>query len=102
MTTLGNAGPTGSPAAPEPKRRLTPRQARRIRAITAAVAMVAVGVGMVVRFAAEPSLLTLALYGAALTLCGTAIMLSRAGRTRVAMGVLAIGAALVAVDPLLQ
>ncbi|MQY14709.1 hypothetical protein SRB5_48850 [Streptomyces sp. RB5] len=82
---------------------LTPRQARRVRAITAGVAMLAVGVGMVLQLSRQPSLVTLGLYGAALTISGTAIMLSRIGRTRVAMAVLAAAVVLVvAVDPLLR
>lgn len=85
-----------------PPPRLTPRQARRVRALTSAGVMVAVGVAMVVRFRREPSLLTFALYGGALILSGTAIMLSRAGRTRVAMAVLAAGFAFVVADQLLR
>ncbi|GAA2659100.1 hypothetical protein GCM10010400_16480 [Streptomyces aculeolatus] len=83
-----------------PPPRLTPRQARRVRALTSAGVMVAVGVAMVVRFRSGPSLLTFALYGGALILSGTAIMLSRAGRTRVAMAVLAAGFAFVVADQL--
>jgi hypothetical protein len=65
--------------------------------------MVAVGVAMVVQLNVQPSLLTLGLYGAGLTLSGTAIMLSRIGRTRVAMAVLMVALLLVAVaDPLLR
>ncbi|WP_419999565.1 hypothetical protein [Streptomyces boninensis] len=83
--------------------RLTPRQARRVRAITAAAAMVIVAAAMAVQLNASPSLVTLALYGCALTFSGTAIMLSHLGRTRVAMAVVAGAVALVAaVDPLLR
>lgn len=100
------AGAPGDPLAPDgdepPPPRLTPRQARRVRALTSAGVMVAVGVGMVVQFRREPSLLTFALYGGALILSGTAIMLSRAGRTRVAMAVLAAGFAFVVADQLLR
>ncbi|WBB61393.1 hypothetical protein O7599_02200 [Streptomyces sp. WMMC500] len=85
-----------------PPPRLTPRQARRVRALTSAGVMVAVGVAMVVQFRREPSLLTFALYGGALILSGTAIMLSRAGRTRVAMAVLVAGFAFVVADQLLR
>ncbi|UGY94460.1 hypothetical protein [Streptomyces gobiensis] len=84
-------------------RKLTPRQARLVRGITAAVVMVVVAVAMVVRFASEPSLLTLGLYGIALILSGTAIVLSRRGRTRLAMAVLACGLAVVVLaEPLLR
>ncbi|MEV6110348.1 hypothetical protein AB0M28_37450 [Streptomyces sp. NPDC051940] len=115
MTTPGTAEPATGPAVGQPEQpdaggtvepysgRLTPRQARRIRAITSAVAMVAVGVAMVLQIRSQPSLVTLGLYGAALTISGTAIMLSRIGRTRVAMAVLAVAVLLVAVvDPLLR
>lgn len=71
--------------------------------MTAAVVMVAVAVGMVVRFAAEPSLVTLGLYGVALICSGTAIVLSRWGRTRVAGAVLVCGIAVVVlVEPLVR
>lgn len=85
------------------KRVLTPRQARLVRGLTATVVMVAVAVGMVVRFAAEPSLVTLGLYGVALICSGTAIVLSRWGRTRVAGAVLLVGIGIVVVvEPLLR
>ncbi|MCX2970652.1 hypothetical protein WDH52_08120 [Streptomyces sp. TRM70308] len=81
---------------------LTPRQARLVRGVAAAVVMAAVAVTMVVRFAVKPSLLTLGLYGVALILSGTAIQLSRRGRTRVATAVLAGGLAVaVLAEPLL-
>ncbi|MFC7217548.1 hypothetical protein ACFQLX_05070 [Streptomyces polyrhachis] len=84
-------------------RRLSPRQARRIRALTATVALVAVGIAMVLQLRSQPSLVTLGLYGAALTISGTAIMLSRIGRTRVAMAVLSLAVLLVGVvDPALR
>ncbi|AKH86081.1 hypothetical protein AA958_32020 [Streptomyces sp. CNQ-509] len=95
-------GEEGEDGEEPPPPRLTPRQARRVRALTSAGVMVAVGVAMVVRFRTEASLLTFALYGGALILSGTAIMLSRAGRTRVAMAVLAAGFAFVVADQLLR
>lgn len=103
----GDPGDSLDPLDPQdgdepPPPRLTPRQARRVRALTSAGVMVAVGVAMVVQFRSEPSLLTFALYGGALILSGTAIMLSRAGRTRVAMAVLAAGFAFVVADQLLR
>lgn len=70
---------------------MTPRQARRVRAITSGVVMVAVAVALVLRLGSAPSLLTVGLYGFALVLSGTAIVLSRRGRTRVATAVLACG-----------
>lgn len=94
--------PAGS-AESSPRGRLTPRRARLVRALTATVVMVAVAVGMVVRFAAEPSLVTLGLYGVALILSGAAIVLSRLGRTRVAGAVLVCGiGVVVVVEPLLR
>ncbi|MDK1472065.1 hypothetical protein QNO07_01240 [Streptomyces sp. 549] len=66
--------------------------------MTAAVAVV-----MVVRLALEPSLLTVGLYGVALVLSGTALVLSRRGRTRLATAVLACGIGVVALaEPLLR
>ncbi|AXK37165.1 hypothetical protein DVA86_07785 [Streptomyces armeniacus] len=76
---------------PEPRPGMTPRQARRIRMVTSGVVMVVVGVVLVVRLGNAPSLLTVGLYGIALILSGTAIVLSRRGRTRLATAVLGIG-----------
>lgn len=77
---------------PEPRPRLTRAgQARRIRAVTSGVVMAAVGVVLVVRLRDTPSLLTVGLYGIALILSGTAIVLSRRGRTRIATAVLGLG-----------
>ncbi|MBW1595996.1 hypothetical protein [Streptomyces sp. JJ38] len=82
---------------------LTPRQARLVRGVAAAVVMVAVAAAMSIRFAAEPSLVTLGLYGVALILSGTAIVLSRMGRTRVATVVLGCGLAVaVLAEPLVN
>ncbi|UNZ16563.1 hypothetical protein [Streptomyces sp. 891-h] len=74
---------------------LTPRQARRIRIVLSAVVMLAVAVALVIRLGSAPSVLTVGFYGLALILSGTAIALSRLGRTRVATAVLALGFALV-------
>lgn len=74
---------------------LTPRQARRVRIVLSAAVMAAVAVALVVRLATAPSVLTVGFYGIALILSGTAIVLSRRGRTRVATGVLGIGFVLV-------
>jgi len=92
---------TGTPP-PEPddepeedRPALTPRQARRIRIVLSAVVMLAVAVALVVRLESAPSVLTVGFYGVALILSGTAIALSRRGRTRVATAVLALGFVLV-------
>ncbi|MET9864261.1 hypothetical protein ABZY93_34030 [Streptomyces smyrnaeus] len=74
---------------------LTPRQARRIRIVLSAVVMLAVAVALVVRLGSAPSVLTVGFYGIALILSGTAIALSRRGRTRVATAVLGLGFVLV-------
>ncbi|MDJ1131045.1 hypothetical protein [Streptomyces iconiensis] len=74
---------------------LTPRQARRVRIVLSAAVMLAVAVALVVRLGTAPSVLTVGFYGIALTLSGTAIVLSRRGRTRVATAVLGLGFVLV-------
>ncbi|WP_019546793.1 hypothetical protein [Streptomyces sulphureus] len=84
--------PPGSDA---PLRRLTPRQARRVRILLSAVVMLAVAIALVVRLGSAPSVLTVGFYGIALILSGAAIGLSRRGRTRVATGVLGLGFLLV-------
>lgn len=81
---------------PEERTGMTPRQARRVRAVVSAVVMAAVAVALVVRLEYGPSLVMVGLYGVALILCGTAIVLSRRGRTRVATAVLVGGFAVVA------
>ncbi|RCG15502.1 hypothetical protein DQ392_24510 [Streptomyces reniochalinae] len=74
---------------------MTPRQARRIRIVLSTVVMLAVAVALAVRLGAAPSVLTVGFYGLALILSGTAIALSRRGRTRVATAVLVLGFVLV-------
>ncbi|MFC4496101.1 hypothetical protein ACFPA8_18410 [Streptomyces ovatisporus] len=74
-----------------PRPGLTPRQARRVRVVVSGVVMVAVAVALFVRLVSAPSVLTVGFYGIALILSGTAIGLSRRGRTRVAGGVLVLG-----------
>ncbi|MEU3193953.1 hypothetical protein ABZ686_25740, partial [Streptomyces sp. NPDC006992] len=106
----GRSGPAGEslrdgqPEAREPgepegatvdRPALTPRQARRIRIALSAVVMLAVAVALVVRLRSAPSVLTVGFYGLALILSGTAIVLSRRGRTRVATAVLGLGFVLV-------
>ncbi|OEV29935.1 hypothetical protein AN219_13775 [Streptomyces nanshensis] len=83
-------------ADPAARTGLTPRQARRVRIIVSGVVMVAVAVALVIRLGSAPSVLTMGFYGIALILSGTAIVLSRRGRTRVATGVLVLGFAAVA------
>jgi hypothetical protein len=79
------------PGEAQPGTGLTPRQARRVRAIISGVVMAAVAVALVVRLGSAPSVLTMGFYGIALILSGTSISLSRRGRTRVATGVLVLG-----------
>ncbi|MEO3974631.1 hypothetical protein [Streptomyces sp. CAU 1734] len=67
---------------------LTPRQARHIRIALSAVIMIAVGLALVLRLDTTHSVLTLGFYGIALTLSGSALILSKHGRTRVATAVL--------------
>lgn len=94
------ASQDGTDALPqeEPARtqRLTPRQARRVRSVVSGVVMAAVAVALVVRVNNAPSVVTVGFYGVALILSGTAIVLSRRGRTRVAGAVLLLGFAAVA------
>ena len=78
-----------------PHPRLTPRQARGIRAAISTVVMLAVAVALAARLNSTPSVLTVGFYGMALVLSGTAVVLSRRGRTRVATGALLAGFALV-------
>ncbi|NGO71520.1 hypothetical protein G5C65_24850 [Streptomyces sp. SB3404] len=70
---------------------LTPRQARRVRIVLSGTVMLGVAVALALRLGSTPSVLTVGFYGMALTLCGTAIELSRRGRTRVATAVLGVG-----------
>ncbi|WP_406003504.1 hypothetical protein [Streptomyces sp. NBC_00829] len=55
--------------------------------------MLAVGVALVLRLGSTHSVLTMGFYGVALILSGTALVLSRQGRTRVATAVLGVGVA---------
>ncbi|MFE7379265.1 hypothetical protein ACFU9F_02735 [Streptomyces zhihengii] len=76
---------------------LTPRQARHVRIALSAAIMIAVGAVLVLRLGSTHSVLTLAFYGMALILSGSALMLSRAGRTRWATLVLGTGVAVAVV-----
>ncbi|MGK3090219.1 hypothetical protein ACG93S_08705 [Streptomyces sp. WAC01490] len=79
---------------PELPKRLTPRQARRLRIVLSSVGMVAMGVVLALRIASRSSVLVVGVYGLALILCGLVIELSRNGRTR--LGSWLLGAGLVA------
>ncbi|MYT37205.1 hypothetical protein GTY66_14265 [Streptomyces sp. SID8356] len=76
------------------ERRLTPRQARRLRIVLSSVGMIAMGVVLALRIASRSSVLVVGVYGLALILCGVVIELSRNGRTR--LGSWLLGAGLVA------
>lgn len=83
-------------------RRLTPRQARRLRIVLSSVGMVVMGVVLALRIASRSSVLVVGVYGLALILCGVVIELSRNGRTRLSSWLLGIGlVAAVAADQLL-
>ncbi|MFI7235473.1 hypothetical protein [Streptomyces cyaneofuscatus] len=83
-----------SDAQPELEKRLTPRQARRLRIVLSSMGMVAMGVVLALRIASRSSVLVVGVYGLALILCGLVIELSRNGRTR--LGSWLLGAGLVA------
>lgn len=73
------------------ERRLTPRQARRLRIVLSSVGMAAMAVVLGLRIASRASVLVVGVYGLALILCGTVIELSRNGRTRLGSWLLAVG-----------
>ncbi|OKJ74743.1 hypothetical protein AMK30_10765 [Streptomyces sp. CB02460] len=81
---LAEGGDTG-------ERRLTPRQARRLRIVLSSVGMVAMAVVLGLRLASRASVLVVGVYGLALILCGIVIELSRNGRTRLGSWLLAVG-----------
>lgn len=72
-------------------RRLTPRQARRLRIALSSVGMVAMAVVLGLRIASRSSVLVVGVYGLALILCGIVTELSRNGRTRLGSWLLAVG-----------
>ncbi|MET7789577.1 hypothetical protein ABZS93_23620 [Streptomyces sp900116325] len=72
-------------------RRLTPRQARRLRIALSSVGMVAMAVVLGLRIASRSSVLVVGVYGLALILCGIVIELSRNGRTRLGSWLLTVG-----------
>ncbi|MFH8473932.1 hypothetical protein [Streptomyces sp. NPDC018000] len=71
-------------------RRLTPRQARRLRIVLSSVGMAAMAVVLALRIASRSSVLVVGVYGIALILCGIVIELSRNGRTRLGSWLLAV------------
>lgn len=73
------------------ERRLTPRQARRLRIVLSSVGMAAMALVLGLRIASRSSVLVVGVYGLALILCGIVIELSRNGRTRLGSWLLAIG-----------
>lgn len=73
------------------ERRLTPRQARRLRVVLSSVGMAAMAVVLGLRLASRASVLVVGVYGLALILCGIVIELSRNGRTRLGSWLLAVG-----------
>ncbi|TRV74766.1 hypothetical protein FKN01_23690 [Streptomyces sp. 130] len=81
---LGDGGDTGA-------RRLTPRQARRLRIVLSCAGMAAMAVVLGLRLASRASVLVVGVYGLALILCGIVIELSRNGRTRLGSWLLAVG-----------
>ncbi|MDF0374415.1 MULTISPECIES: hypothetical protein [Streptomyces] len=87
--------PDGSPAeipgAAAEERRLTPRQARRLRVVLSSVGMAATAVVLALRIASRSSVLVVGVYGLALILCGVVIELSRNGRTRLGSWLLGVG-----------
>ncbi|MFJ6512885.1 hypothetical protein ACIQMO_27895 [Streptomyces sp. NPDC091406] len=72
-------------------KRLTPRQARRLRIVLSSVGMAAMAVVLGLRIASRSSVLVVGVYGLALILCGVVIELSRNGRTRLASWLLGTG-----------
>lgn len=87
------AAPTAAPeeTAGAEDRRLTPRQARRLRIVLSSVGMAAMAVVLGLRIASRSSVLVVGVYGLALILCGIVIELSRNGRTRLGSWLLGVG-----------
>ncbi|MER7722768.1 hypothetical protein [Streptomyces sp. NPDC096323] len=86
----GGAGEAGE-AGEAGDRRLTPRQARRLRIVLSSVGMAAMAVVLGLRIASRSSVLVVGVYGLALILCGIVIELSRNGRTRLGSWLLGVG-----------
>ncbi|MFF9512325.1 hypothetical protein ACF1BU_37440 [Streptomyces sp. NPDC014724] len=91
--TAPEAAPAADPetAAETGERRLTPRQARRLRIVLSSIGMAAMAVVLALRIASRSSVLVVGVYGLALILCGIVIELSRNGRTRLGSWLLAVG-----------
>ncbi|WP_406528994.1 hypothetical protein [Streptomyces sp. I8-5] len=101
-TATGTGTVAGAETEPEPEtepgadeetedRKLTPRQARRLRMVLSSVGMAAMAVVLALRIASRSSVLVVGVYGLALILCGIVIELSRNGRTRLGSWLLAVG-----------
>lgn len=73
------------------ERRLTPRQARRLRIALSSLGMIVMAVVLGLRIASRSSVLVVGVYGLALILCGVVIELSRNGRTRLGSWLLGVG-----------
>lgn len=86
-------GADGQDASEPGGRRLTPRQARRLRVALSSAGMVAMAVVLALRIASRSSVLVVGVYGLALILCGIVIELSRNGRTRLGTWLLVVGVA---------
>ncbi|MBT2896325.1 hypothetical protein [Streptomyces sp. McG3] len=85
------AAAVGGGADGEGGKRLTPRQARRLRIVLSSVGMAAMALVLGLRIASRSSVLVVGVYGLALILCGVVIELSRNGRTRLASWLLGTG-----------
>ncbi|MFF8912873.1 hypothetical protein ACF08M_05975 [Streptomyces sp. NPDC015032] len=85
------SGPDAQTAPEADDRRLTPRQARRLRIVLSSVGMAAMAVVLALRIASRSSVLVVGVYGLALILCGIVIELSRNGRTRLGSWLLGLG-----------
>ncbi|MFH9297057.1 hypothetical protein [Streptomyces sp. NPDC017520] len=72
-------------------KRLTPRQARRLRIVLSSLGMATMALVLGLRIASRSSVLVVGVYGLALILCGVVIELSRNGRTRLASWLLGTG-----------
>ncbi|MFB4420106.1 hypothetical protein C5F59_003325 [Streptomyces sp. QL37] len=83
--------PAAIPGAAAQERRLTPRQARRLRIVLSSVGMAVMAVVLALRIASRSSVLVVGVYGLALILCGVVIELSRNGRTRLGSWLLGAG-----------
>ncbi|WP_267242551.1 hypothetical protein [Streptomyces sp. PR69] len=88
-----DAHPQAGPEAGAEREGLTPRQARRVRIVLSALIMIAAAAVLALRLGSTHSMLTVGFYGMALILSGSALVLSKQGRTKVATAVLGLGVA---------